>query len=413
MEKGIKSQQRERTWHLSGSTSTSLAAQVLLTASPSFHSLRDVCALRSIVQRHIYVKVYTCSLWRCRLSRAEGAGFGPADAQTSPSSKLGGLDRSPTPPGFLAVRENGFEDGGIMPVVEPEYELVEVSLKVLCRHAMVDADDRSLEERPERFDAHNVDVAVHECLGVVDLHMGITNSGLGVASEFVGAEEFGVGADECMKERGKRFGLEVRDDLSGHGSTSLLEPDNGCLAKSATATDSSPDATNVGVVNLDDPGEFVFEPIPWPHGLTDLHRHAPSGLVRYPDGAFDLLGRYALLAFDHQPDGDEPLTKRGSRAVEDRSGGHGELVGASGALPQVAILQPVGMVGSALGARNAIGPAHSAQEGLALVLGGELLLKLDDVHDSSLRDYHSTIGGLSQGDKALFHFALSVGGDYD
>jgi hypothetical protein len=73
--------------------------------------------------------------------------------------------------------------------------------------------------------------------------------------------------------------------------------------------------------------------VPWPHGLADLHSDAPCRLVGDSDRALDLLRRYALLTFDHQPDGNEPLTEWGSGAVEDRPGGDGELMAAGRALP--------------------------------------------------------------------------------
>ena len=56
---------------------------------------------------------------------------------------------SATPPSFLAVSQHCFEDVGIMPVVEPEYEFIQVCLGVFGGYSMVDADDCPLEQAPE------------------------------------------------------------------------------------------------------------------------------------------------------------------------------------------------------------------------------------------------------------------------
>jgi len=49
----------------------------------------------------------------------------------------------------LAVSENCIEDVFIVPVVEPEHELIQVGLKILGADAVVDADDNPVEQTPK------------------------------------------------------------------------------------------------------------------------------------------------------------------------------------------------------------------------------------------------------------------------
>ena len=111
----------------------------------------------------------------------------------------------------LAISEYKLEDILIVAIVESEDEFVEIDLKVLCGDAMVDSDDRSLEQAPEVLHAHCMDVAVDECLGMTDGFMPSTTSGLSIALEFIGNEQFSADTNEGIKERGERIGFEVLD----------------------------------------------------------------------------------------------------------------------------------------------------------------------------------------------------------
>jgi len=302
-----------------------------------------------------------------------------------------------------AIGENGIEDLIVIPVVVPERELVQVGLQVLRRDTVIGANDCPLEQRPERLNALSMDVAIHERFGMANGLVGQLgiSGGLDVGFEFVGAEQFSFVADEGVEERGEGSGLEIWDDSGDYISTSLLEPDDSLLAGSTTATlPAGFLPTDVGVVHFDDTGELVFESMPRLHGLADLHCHSPGGFVGDSKGSFELLGADAFLGVGDQPDGCEPLLKRCSGTMEDGTGGDGELVSAPGTLPQLSILDPVGMVSPASWTGDAVGPAHLAKEDLALVLSGEPFLEVQDVHASSFQKECSTNGDLSQGDKA-------------
>jgi len=307
-----------------------------------------------------------------------------------------------SPHNLLAIGKHCLEDVIVEAVVESEDELIEVGLEVFSRYTMVDTDNRSLEEAPEVLHPHRVDVSVDECLGVADGFMLSTSSSLGVALEFIGDEQFCANADEGIEDRGKCFGFEVLDDLCCDVTTSLLEPHNYFFAGSATPTLPTRFlATNVSVVGFDDTAELIFKPIPWPHGLSDLHTDAPSALVGDAKSPFELFSGDTFLGIAHQPDSDIPFLKRSMGTMKDGVCCHGELVSAGGALPHLTLFEPVGIVSSTLGTSDAVGPALGAKKLLALVLGGEPFLQLDDVHDSSFWNHYSTSSGLCQGDKAI------------
>ncbi len=183
---------------------------------------------------------------------------------------------------------------------------------------------------------------------------------------------------------GERFGLEIRDNLGANIAVSLLHSDNDCLALCPTSTRTFDAPANVGVVSFDDTSELIFEPIPWPHGLANLHSHTPSSLVGDSKGSFELLSANALLGFNHQPDGDKPLLKWGSGTMKDSAGSVRELMFTGFALPEFTSSKPVGVFGSTLRTSYTIGPAHFLDEVFALALGGEAFLEFDYVHDSSL-----------------------------
>jgi len=135
----------------------------------------------------------------------------------------------------LTIRNYQLEDVFIVSVVKPEDEFIEIDLKVFSGYSMVDSDDRSLEQTPEVLHAHRVDVSVDERLGMTDGFMPSTTSGLGIALEFVGYEQFGTDANEGIKERSERIGFEVLDDLGYYVTASLLEPHRAYGVRSCNA----------------------------------------------------------------------------------------------------------------------------------------------------------------------------------
>lgn len=245
---------------------------------------------------------------------------------------------------------------------------------------MVDTDNRSFEQRPEVLDTHCVDIPVDKRLSVDDGLVLESFSGFAVAFKFISDEHIGIKADKGFEERGERIGFEVLDDLGHYVAASLLEPYDNLFAWSTTTSFATATlAADVGVIGFDNTAEFVLEDSV-SHSFTDLVRHTPSSLISDTESSLKLFGGYSFLVATHQPDGDKPLLERCSGAVEDRSGSDGELVSASGALPDFTFFDSIGVFSSTFGASNTLGPTFAAKEDLALVLGGEPFLEFENIH---------------------------------
>jgi len=282
-------------------------------------------------------------------------------------------------------------------------------LQVLGGYSVIDTDNRPLKQTPEILHAHCMDVSVDEGLGVTDGFMFSAFGGFLVALEFVGDKQFSTDTDKSVEERGERIGFEVLDDLGCDVTASLLEPYDDLLAGRTTTTLSAGLlATDVSIIGFDDTAELVFEPIPWPHGLSYLHTDTPGGFVGDSQGSLKLFGADPLLVVTHKPDGGKPFLKGCSATMEDSAGSDGELIGTVAATPYLAGGNPIGLRGAATRTVNAIGPALRAKEDLALVLGGEPFLKLDDVHGSSFWNHYTSTEPVCQGDKAFAFYGDSL-----
>ena len=304
--------------------------------------------------------------------------------------------------GCPGIAQDRFKDIRVVSVVEPEYELIQIGLEVFRGHSVIYADDCSFEQAPEALNAHSVDVAVDERPGMTHSSVGIASSGLPVALEFIGAEEFSVGADNSIEYFSEGNSLHVGNYAGNHLSSAFLDAEGDPFARCATASLAASTATaNIGLIGLYDTSELVFEPIPWPQGLAYLHRHSPGGFVGDSKGSLKLLGRDSLLGVDDQPDRYIPLLKRSSASMEDGARGDGELVGAAFAAPDSTGGNPVGVCSTATRAQYTFRPSLGAKEVFALALGGEPFLQVDDVHASLLYKEYSTNQSVCQGDKAF------------
>ena len=281
----------------------------------------------------------------------------------------------------FAISKNEPEDVVIVPIVKPEDKLIQVGLQVFSGHPVVDPDDRPFEQAPKVLHTHCVDVSVDECLGMTDSFVSSTTGSLLVALEFVGDEQFSTDTNEGIKEWGERIGFEVLDDLGHNVTASLLEAYNDLFTRSATtALPAGLFATDVSIVRFDDTAKLVLEAVARFHCFADLHTYTPGRFVGDSKGSLKLLGTDPFLVATHEPDSCKPLLKRCSATMEDRAGGHGELIGTVAATPYLAGGNPVGLHSVATRTGNAFGPALGAKEDLALVLGRESFLKLDNVH---------------------------------
>jgi len=280
----------------------------------------------------------------------------------------------------LTVLKNKIEDRFIMPIIEPKHKLVKIRLEILSAYPMVHSDNCPLEQTPEVLDTHCVDIPIDEGLSVNDSLVLEPLGGFAITSQFVSNEHIGIKIDEGIEERGECIGFEVLDDLGYYISAALLEPHDNLLTRSATTSLAAGLlTTDVSIIGFNNTTEFVLKGSV-PHSFANLLRHTPSCLVSNTEGSLKLFSGYSFLVVAHQPDSDKPLLERCSGAVEDRSCSNGELVSASGALPDFTFFDPVGVFRSTLRTNDTFGPTLAAKEDLTLVLGRESFLEFENIH---------------------------------
>src|SRR5688572_4732189 len=100
------------------------------------------------------------------------------------------------------------------------------------------------------------------------------------------------------------------------------------------------------------------------HRGPDAPQHEPRGFLGDVEGPAHFVGADPILGVGNQPQGREPLVQPERGILEDRADLDGELLAAGlcAALPDPPGRQKAGIVGPAMGAFHAIGPAESSQE---------------------------------------------------
>ncbi len=98
------------------------------------------------------------------------------------------------------------------------------------------------------------------------------------------------------------------------------------LASCATSTFAGFGSTEVNVIHLDQPSQFVIG-IPLGHGLANLVAHGPDGLVTF-NFQHPLQGQHRNAAFlsSHQPNHPEPFGQRGPGLVKHGASGQRGLI---------------------------------------------------------------------------------------
>ena len=94
-------------------------------------------------------------------------------------------------------------------------------------------------------------------------------------------------------------------------------------------------ATDISLVNFDNPAKLPAELRIVPHGKPNPMRHIPSSLVRADlQIPLKLKGGYPFLRRTNQIDGKEPLHQRKVRVMKNSADGYGVLIPAVYALIQ-------------------------------------------------------------------------------
>ena len=244
-------------------------------------------------------------------------------------------------PEGLAVQEadqDGLEDVGVVPVVDPELYFGQVGVQVLGADLVPCSDDGALEKAPDALHAVRVDVSDHPLLfGALDRLMArVVVGDPEVGLKLVGVNGLGVGPRVPGDERVERGPLDVGDGLDTHLAATLDGSGDPRLADAVSGTCPAPLAADQRLIHLDNTKQGRPAREISPHGRPDTMAQVPRGLVGDADGPLDLVRADALLRLANQVDRHEPLPERKVRVVEDGPRGDAEAVAAPVAIELVA-----------------------------------------------------------------------------
>ncbi len=282
---------------------------------------------------------------------------------------------------------HALEHVGMLPVVVPEGELVEVQREVVLRHFMEGAHDAALDERPEAIQIIGMDVTVDVFAdGVAHDLVRETCFQHAIAWVFICGDQIHLLRD-CLVNKprqGELVGIldYLRDDISLAGDCT----DHGEFPRRSTAScsllmaTSNPPSmsvlglpTDVGFVHFDYARQLLELPVL--HSGADTVTHVPRRPIgTRADGTLNLHGAHPLLALAHEIDHLEPGAERVVSVLEDGPHQWREAV----ALLATLLALPVPWTGEFMNFRvptawagDTLRPAQLNQVALAGVLGGE------------------------------------------
>lgn len=266
--------------------------------------------------------------------------------------------------------------------VVAEADLIEICLHVLLAQMVVRADNRTLEQTPNRFNGVGMDIGADVFLGaMVD---GFVVGKIVIARPFIGIElavriEIDILTDECVQ-----CGLAVvfRKFQPNRPTTFDRAKDDRfgiVIMALASAASASADISLISLDNaLQSSRQFFF------HRSADAMAEIPGGFVA-TDGKHPvhLASGDALLGLAHQEGRKEPCFERQMGVVEDRPCGYAELIRALRALEFFLGVEPANGVAIAAWAANTFGPAQPLKQFAAPFLGRELTADLGEIHGNS------------------------------
>src|SRR6266404_2643105 len=226
---------------------------------------------------------------------------------------------------------------GIVPVVESEFQLIKIAVKMLHADLMIRADDRTLEQRPDAFHRVRVNVAAYPFLsGVIhglmkrvriaaSLIRGAIighNSGcfIGDLRSDEGPQGFATGSQAAI-ESDLSAALDCAEYHSLAARSASLN-----LSRSNVLVHVLGFAANVCFVYFDKPTQKRCVSIL--DRFTDAMAEVPRCFVSNAKSALQLKGRHSLFGFANKIRCDEPLAERQVGIVKDRSGCNREMVAA-------------------------------------------------------------------------------------
>lgn len=247
-------------------------------------------------------------------------------------------------------------------------ELIEVAVKVLATHPMVDAVDLALEQASSVLQPVCVnEVGLHVLAdGVVDRVVVKLLANAGVALGFVG-HHVAAGRDVGVKFGMQCLGRRVGHYLGPQLALALHDAHDGNLVRTALADRRLLMgmlvlllAADKGFVGLHHALKRLVKGL-GARGVAQAVQQEPRRLLRDLDVLGELSGGDAFGMACHHPDCHEPLAKRQLGVLEDRANLDGEPLAAVAALVGALIREVVNLSAAAVGAICAILPADGAK----------------------------------------------------
>jgi hypothetical protein len=295
-----------------------------------------------------------------------------------------------------ACCDHALEYVGMLPVVMPEGEFVEVEREVVFRDVMERAHDAPLNERPEAINVRGMDFPAHVLASAMaDKLVGPSILNPLIPPMLVCGNQINALRDRLMDEpiQCEHIGTldHLRHDVALTGDGAEDSNLSGAAASALSFGDALADSApmpvlgfpaDVGFINLDHAGQLLEFLIL--HGRSDTVTHIPGRPVgTRADGTLNLQGAHPLLTLAHEVDYLEPDVERVVGVLEDRSHQRREAVALLAtllALPRPGTGELMNLRVLTARACDAIRPAQLNQVAFAGVLGGEPRIQLCECH---------------------------------
>ena len=239
-------------------------------------------------------------------------------------------------PAWSACLDRCAEDVGIVALVVPKLEFIDVQMQILFADLVEGAHDPALHNRPETFDGVGMNRASHifSC-SVVDHAMRDALINEAVALMIIRRKQADMVGNSFMNEAIQRRGIGTFNHASHDIPFPLHGVDDNKLPCSVCATEIPASAfafvfilglpSDIGFIDFDIADQLPKFDIPQCH--SDFVTHQPGGFVgAKAHVSADLKGTHAFLAGEHQMNDAEPFTQGLVGVLKDSADQHRESI---------------------------------------------------------------------------------------
>lgn len=260
--------------------------------------------------------------------------------------------------------------------VEAERHLVQVGREMLCADLVPRSHDAALEQRECRFHRVSRDASTVLVSGIflgvmVDGFVSVSTNSRFIGWQFVGDDYVHIGADILLDVLRQRALLGIFGMEESEIAIALTNADNDLFLDVLAPVffEVALFSADIGFVHLDSAVKHRL--IYFFHGGANAMTEIPRGLVAHSQGALDLIRGHSFASFAEQESCEEPFLQRQVGIVEDRAGGHAELIVAFFAVKELLCGRKFDSGHLATWAFNSAGPAQTDEQLSALLVGIE------------------------------------------